>query len=188
MQNRALIIPLFILFACGTKDNDQGWDATATTTEDDDRTSVASNVDDSGLEDSGGSTVEGKTVWTGPTLTFTKENYADPNDAANQDAITNSVILTRGSRGSLFNIAIEESANSTSPSGTQWAKGTTADIASLTFEPLKKAADNQMSRLPGTDYVLHLVDENIYIDVKFLSWTSGGSSGGGFSYERSTNE
>ncbi len=32
--------------------------------------------------------------------------------------------------------------------------------------------------------VLHLITDDIYIDIKFLSWTSGGN--GGFSYERST--
>ena len=42
-----------------------------------------------------------------------------------------------------------------------------------------------MDNLPGTALVLHLIDENIYIDVTFLSWSSG-DSGGGFSYERTT--
>ena len=29
--------------------------------------------------------------------------------------------------------------------------------------------------------------DNIYIDLKLLSWQQGGGNGGGFSYERSTN-
>jgi hypothetical protein len=36
----------------------------------------------------------------------------------------------------------------------------------------------------GKDAVLHLIADDIYLDIKFLSWTAGG--GGGFSYERST--
>ncbi|MCX5654761.1 MAG: autotransporter-associated beta strand repeat-containing protein, partial [Planctomycetota bacterium] len=32
---------------------------------------------------------------------------------------------------------------------------------------------------------MHLISEDIYIDIKFTSWTSGGA-GGGFSYERAT--
>ena len=32
---------------------------------------------------------------------------------------------------------------------------------------------------------MHLVQDQIYLNVKFLSWTSSGG-GGGFSYERST--
>jgi hypothetical protein len=35
--------------------------------------------------------------------------------------------------------------------------------------------------------VVHLITDDIYIDIKFLSWTSGGA-GGGFSYERSTDQ
>jgi hypothetical protein len=40
----------------------------------------------------------------------------------------------------------------------------------------------------GTNYVLHLVEENIFIDVVFTSWSQGGNGGGGFSYRRSTEE
>ena len=35
--------------------------------------------------------------------------------------------------------------------------------------------------------VLHLITDDIYIDIKFLSWSSG-DSGGGISYERSTDQ
>ncbi|NDB79344.1 hypothetical protein EB155_05705 [archaeon] len=35
------------------------------------------------------------------------------------------------------------------------------------------------------DLILHLIDDNIYLDIKFDSWTSNGQ-GGGFSYSRST--
>ncbi len=41
----------------------------------------------------------------------------------------------------------------------------------------------------GRNMVIHLITDDIYIDIKFLSWTPGGgdTSGlGGFSYERST--
>jgi Bacterial Ig domain len=36
----------------------------------------------------------------------------------------------------------------------------------------------------GVNAVLHLIAEDIYIDIKFITWTS--VSGGGFAYERST--
>ena len=39
----------------------------------------------------------------------------------------------------------------------------------------------------GKNYVVHLITDNIYIDLKMLSWQQGGGNGGGFSYERSTN-
>ena len=130
----------------------------------------------------------GPTIWTGPRTTFTKDNFADPTDPANQDAITDAVVLTRGERGSLINVVVEESANSSSPGGTEWAVGTTEALEELQFQPLKQAANNQMQNLPGTALVLHLIDEDIYIDVTFLSWTRGSGSGGGFSYERTTQD
>jgi hypothetical protein len=36
----------------------------------------------------------------------------------------------------------------------------------------------------GSDLVLYLVDENIYLSVKFTSWSQGQK--GGFAYERSS--
>lgn len=124
-------------------------------------------------------------IWSGDPITFTKESNADYNDPANQDVITDLVVLTRASRGSLFNVVLEDSADSASPAGVEWSKGTTDEIDALVFDTLKGAANNVMSTLPGSSYVMHLIEEDIYIDVSFISWTSGGS-GGGFSYERST--
>ena len=40
----------------------------------------------------------------------------------------------------------------------------------------------------GKNYVIHLITDDIYIDLKILSWSSGQNGGGGFSYERSTNQ
>ena len=145
-------------------------------------------VEDSGeptVEDSGDPSPAGPTIWSGPTITFTKADSADPTDPANQDAITDLVVLTRGNRGSLMNVVSESSANNSSPAGTQWAQGTTEAIEGLEFTTLKVAANNNMRNAPGTPFVLHLIDEDIYIDVTFLTWTSG-NSGGGFSYQRST--
>ena len=124
-------------------------------------------------------------IWTGPTLTFTKESDADHTDPANQDKITDLVVLTRGDRGSLYNVVSENSATSASPAGTEWAVGTTDDLDNLEFQSLKGAADDKMKDIPGIPMVLHLLEDDIYIDVTFLSWESN-NSGGGFSYERST--
>ncbi|MBM76553.1 MAG: hypothetical protein CMK59_14190 [Proteobacteria bacterium] len=95
------------------------------------------------------------------------------------------MVLTRGDRGSLYNVVTETSANSSSPDGTQWAVGSTDDLDNLEFETLKSAAGNNMKDIPGIPLVLHLIEEDIYIDLTFTSWSSGGS-GGGFSYERTT--
>ena len=91
----------------------------------------------------------------------------------------------------IFNIKSESSANkNTSPAGTQWAKGTIDQISSLTFNNFRSTL-GKPKNAPGQNLVLFLVEDKIYLSVKFTSWTGGGggSNGGGagFSYERSTD-
>jgi len=131
--------------------------------------------------------VVAQTTWNGPTMTFTKTDNADPTLAANQDQITSNVWLTRGnSGGQLYNAKTEsDSSKSTSPDDTQWALGTTSNIGTLTFSTFRGTSKPQDA--VGQNMVLHLVTDDIYIDIKITSWTSGKISGGGFSYERSTD-
>ena len=128
------------------------------------------------------------TLWTGPRVVFTKADGADPSQAANQDRLTPTVWLTRGSREGLYNAAREASfAHSSSPADTEWATGTTADYASLTYRDWESwtRSVGKPPGTPGVNAVLHLKTDDIYIDVKFLSW-SARANGGGFAYERST--
>lgn len=131
--------------------------------------------------------VVAQTIWNGPTMTFTKTDNADPTLAENQDQITTNVWLTRGnSGGQLYNAKTEsDSSKSTSPDDTQWALGTTSNIGTLTFSTFRGTSKPQDA--VGQNMVLHLVTDDIYIDIKITSWTSGRNSGGGFSYERSTD-
>ncbi len=165
MTSLISLLTLSILTACSDKSDD--------------------TVDTSTTEDTASEVVDGPTIWSGPNVTFTKESSADPTDPANQDAITDKVILTRGLQGSLFNVVTESSAGGSSPEGTEWAMGTTDDLDTLEFKSLKAAADNRLKDVPGESFVLHLIEEDIYIDLTFISWENGGG-GGGFSYERST--
>ncbi|RCL66043.1 MAG: T9SS C-terminal target domain-containing protein [Rhodothermaeota bacterium MED-G64] len=130
-------------------------------------------------------TAHAQLIWDGPEVTFTKADNADPSAAANQDSITDGVLLTRGNAGVLYNAASENSASNSSPIGTQWAQGTTEDLANLSFTTLKAASGNQMKNVPGKNFVLFLVEDSIYIDLTFNSWTQG-QNGGGFSYTRTT--
>ena len=180
---RFLFLSFSLLFACETKTGEDTSGPDSTTVEPDDNDG-GEDTDNEG--DTGDSEPSGPTIWSGPTLTFEKDNFADHTAPENQDAITDNVVLTRRSQGGLFNIAVEESGSSGSPVGTQWAMGTTAEIEGLEFSALKTAANNQMKNVPGTAFVLHLTEEDVYLDVTFLGWSSGSSSGGGFSYERST--
>ena len=177
LSKTAATILLATLIGCSSEKSDTADDTEAT-------------EETGGDQDPATDTAEEETgpeIWTGPSMTFTKEDGADHTDPANQDAITDLVVLTRANRGSLINIAVEDAATASTPSGTEWAEGSTDNMEGLAFNTLKGAANNNMSSISGKSYVLHLVEEDIFIDVTFLSWTAGGN-GGGFSYERSTQE
>lgn len=75
-----------------------------------------------------------------------------------------------------------------SPADTEWAFGTTANIG-ITFNDWETTIASSPPDMVGLNMVLHLITDDIYIDIKFLSWASGKSGGyGGFSYERSTDQ
>lgn len=134
---------------------------------------------------------EAQTIWTGSKITFTKANNADWTMPANQDRITSLIWITRKNNQGIYNIFSESGyATNVSPADTEWALGTTANLGSLTFddwETITRPSELAHLELPGKEFVLHLISEDIYIDVKYLSWTSG-NAGGGFSYERSTDQ
>lgn len=128
-----------------------------------------------------------QTVWEGPKITFTKPNNADFTLEENQDRITDNAWITRGTTMGIYNIKTEDSyTTNSSPADTEWAFGTTADISSLTFDDWQTTVESNPPGMVDRDMVLHLISEDIYIDVKFLSWSIG-TAGGGFSYERSTS-
>ena len=139
-------------------------------------------------------------VWNGPFITFTKPDFADPTLPINQDRLSNNVWLTRFNARPLVNIAVDEFPDDfTTPLDTEWAFGptqpgspgpiTASNFPNLVFAPfapaLDRAVGNNVLRYgPG---VLHLISDDIYLDITFTSWTSGEQGGGGgFSYIRST--
>ncbi len=143
--------------------------------------------DDKGVAIDDGTTIDTttSTIWSGATTTFTKSNNADFTQAANQDRITDNVWITRGNSQGLFNIATETGySKGVSPIDTEWAYGTTADAGNLTYNSWQETVANNPSGAVGKDMVLHLITDDILIDIKFLSWSK--KNGGGFSYERST--
>lgn len=122
-------------------------------------------------------------VWSGRTHVFTKADFADWTQAANQDRITDGVWLTRADSRGLFNAAQEGGYFATSPAGTEWATGNAADHASLSFLPWVQWAMNNPPGTVGVDAVVHLIAEDIYLDIRIDAWT-GAAGGGGFSYTR----
>ncbi|MEY4590350.1 MAG: hypothetical protein RL497_2426 [Pseudomonadota bacterium] len=76
-----------------------------------------------------------------------------------------------------------------SPADTEWAFGSiSSGVQTLNFQPWQLAVGSPQSNLVNRPMVVHLISEDIYLDIKFLSWHTGreGFGGGAFSYERST--
>jgi hypothetical protein len=139
---------------------------------------------------------QGATVWTGLTKSFTKPFGADPSLPANQDALTANVILTRGFSGGLFNIAAESGYDAFrgSPVDTEWAtdiNNPAQTIASTNYQNLGfttwisafGGGGTAGGEIPGRLAVVHLITDDIYLDLKFTSWTPG--HGGDYTYLRS---
>ena len=144
-----------------------------------------------------GATASAAVVFTGLDVDFTKAANADPTLPENQDRITDNVWLTRGSIEGLFNIAQEGGYSMLiSPADTEWAfqglngnpdSGISAEnYESLSFSnwqaSLNSAVGDFILDRPG---VIHLISDDIYLDIVFTDWGRGGGAGGNFSYTRS---
>ena len=185
--------PLFLIFLIGFFVFSCSSDSEDDVVNTDDEIVGGGNDDDG---NNGGVDPTDGIIFTGPTITFTRPDNADFMQPENQDMITENVIITRADRMGIFNIAQESGfsggrRDSPSPAGTLWAIGTTSDdLSSLTFAPWAETVETvggpREAASERTNLVLHLTEENIFIDLVFISFSGGG--GGGFSYQRSTME
>lgn len=145
-----------------------------------------------------------QTVWSGLSFTFTKANGTDPTLPENQDRISDDVWITRSQIGmGLFNAASECNiilgctfTHNFSPADTRWATAAmlanssetiaAANWQNLAFTDWEAAYRNQVGQNilnPSyRDAVVHLIADDIYLDLRFTGWTAQG--GGGFSYQR----
>ena len=123
-------------------------------------------------------------IWTGSNKTFTKADGADHTLINNQDVLTSNVSITRANNGGqIFNITKEDSADqNSSPAGTLWSIGNINNIDNLTFTNFRSAVGKPKD-VVGKNLIMHLIDDNIYLSVKFTSWSQ--NRRGGFAYERS---
>ena len=127
-------------------------------------------------------------IWDGPSLLFSKAAFANWTEPENQDRITENVWITRADTRGIFNFRLEESyTNDFSPQDTEWAFGTTDELDMLSFTDWETAVNQNPPASVDQPMVVHLISEDIYIDLVFRSWGQGGGSGGSFSYERSTD-
>jgi len=111
--------------------------------------------------------------------------------------ITSTVTLNRGSNQGLFNSSSEMSFNQiVSPANTEWAfanlNGNMAvaanDFANLTFAvwttALGGGGGGSISNIIDRPGVLHIIDQDIYIDIEFSEFGLGGGSNGEFAFTR----
>jgi len=121
------------------------------------------------------------------TVVFTKPDSADWTLEENQDRITDNVWITRKHLQSIFNIAQEEgsSTNNGSPVGTLWADTTTAAADMESYTDFRTMHNIGPQTLIGDTVSMYLPQDGLYFDVTFLSY-SGGNTGGGFSYSRTS--
>jgi hypothetical protein len=132
-------------------------------------------------------------VWSDLTTSFTKPAYAYPPPA---DQLTANVALTRGNIQGLYNAVLEtgwDAAGRTSPADTEWATllnnpdetiaaTNWASLSYTTWEQSYGSLGNLAYYITSLDAVVHLITDDVYLDLRFTYWSSGG--GGGFSYDR----
>lgn len=120
------------------------------------------------------------TVWDGPLVSVS--------NATQPDKITDRVWLARGGFQGLYNAVTETGFNhSFSPEDTEWADGTTATYASLTYTDWNTWAKITHTGPPstvGVNAVLHLKTDDIYLNITFTAWGAHGAAT--YSYQRST--
>ena len=123
-------------------------------------------------------------IWPGRPFGFAKASFANPTLPANQDRITPLVWITRGNTQGIYNIAQEAAFTmNVSPKDTRWATGDAVNHASLTFQPWQGWTANTPQATIGVNAVVHLISEDIYIDIVFDAF-GGGGTGGAFAYRR----
>ena len=137
-------------------------------------------------------------VWDAEFITFAKPPGADPFSAENQDRISPSVWITRDNTRGIFNIRIEpEYTRQESPDDTRWAfsglNGNpstnfgAANYQQLTFNNWEDALGGRtevLQNILSRPAVLHLLVEDVYIDIEFSAW--GDSGDGRFTYTRAS--
>ena len=124
-----------------------------------------------------------QSIWSGHDFEFVKPNGTDWTLSENQDRITENVWITRASFGGIFNIAREGVfQRNVSPIDTEWAFGRAGDWELLAFTDWTTWVAGSPPGTVGRDAVVHLITDDIYIDIRFTSWSCCGA--GGFSYVR----
>jgi hypothetical protein len=129
-------------------------------------------------------------VWSGYTYEFVRPDFADPYPS---DKITPKVHFIRGNDQGLYNAILDTGWTGSGPSGTRWAtdiNNAGKTIAASNWQALQfgtwlaayRGLGSLGFEIENRNAVVHLVEEDIYLDLRFTDWTQ--RNGGGFSYLR----
>jgi hypothetical protein len=126
-------------------------------------------------------------LWSGPTTNFVQNpvDFINPPEA--DVIIPGAVSLTRNGNHWLYNTNVDLGADVGTPSDTEWSFGTADSlhtVTNLTYKTFDLFRTGNLSlAITNKAMVCHLINEDIYFAVKFVSWPQGG---GAFRYQRST--
>jgi Bacterial Ig domain len=124
--------------------------------------------------------IQASTIWNGPT-----NGFFHPVSGAG-DLIVSNVYIQRGGGGGLYNAATnpatgqpyETSAVSgTSPEGTLWSLGSLSNYSTLTYSACPLEATHRPPNDIGKTYVVHLLTNDIYLQLTLTNWGGAGGSG-----------
>jgi hypothetical protein len=122
------------------------------------------------------------TIWNAGGLTFTKPASGSQDCITAQTCLTRSTVLYNSVTGGVG--GQQQCPGYQGPLNTEWALGHITDWNTLTY---RKLYDLNNCLPPGMvqqgPMVLHLISENIYLQVRFNAWGAGNST---FSYTRTT--
>ncbi len=135
-------------------------------------------------------------VWTAAPINFSKIGL--PTLEENQDRITSNVWITRGFTRGIYNIAPGKETgyvSNMSPIDTQWAFAglngnptsnfDATNYTNLTFSSWENAllgSGNLQDNILDRAGVVHLISDDIYINIEFTQWETGSS----MAYTRAT--
>ncbi len=117
-------------------------------------------------------------VWSGTEVIFTKSGRTDRTNADKQGHTAENMWIVRSNDQD--QVSSEKGGHAPNSfltyclADTEWAEGSAEDWQSLNFVPWVRFADRVPNdNLAGKDGVLHLIADDIYIDIEFFSWYWG---------------
>ena len=136
--------------------------------------------------------ITGNTYYAGESITVYQIDSTTPNRV--YDNIDTDLVLTRDENGGLYNIALEESYDDNSPTGTEWNADGWDDLSNLTsrsYTSLYYVLNEQIGKeITNAKLVMHDTINNKYYKVDFSWWQPGAGNNyynyptGGFRYTR----